>query len=142
MSLLNTLSGSTSRGPTAWAQDLTVTRALCWLIEKCEDPRAVDVALQAIAGAGDTLPLDLLVKCEADKMMCQRLVARSTYHGNYETNTELYARAFTIMHPPINNPDNEKEIYNDINNLKSKIRNLQAVMERYETQALISLCFS
>ncbi|EUC55183.1 transmembrane protein, putative, partial [Rhizoctonia solani AG-3 Rhs1AP] len=66
---------TTTNGNSIIPQDIITSRALRWLIETCEDPRSVDIALQAIAGAEETLPLEPLKECNAPLMISRRLTA-------------------------------------------------------------------
>lgn len=53
--------------------DLVTSRALSWLISSCENPKAVDVALQSIAGADHSLPCGPLWECNATMLIAPRI---------------------------------------------------------------------
>ncbi|KAF8598464.1 hypothetical protein BDV93DRAFT_609819 [Ceratobasidium sp. AG-I] len=78
-------------------QDEVTSRALHWLIVNCEVPSSVDVALQALAGATETLPKELLEKCDAAMLICRRLTASSSYVGDYKLSISLYTRALAFL---------------------------------------------
>ncbi|CUA77041.1 hypothetical protein RSOLAG22IIIB_12500 [Rhizoctonia solani] len=82
-------------------QDIITSLALCWLIEHCEVPRSVEIALQAIAGAGVRLPLEPLEKCKASLQISRRLVLghlyKKTESGSKNPAISLYVRALSFM---------------------------------------------
>ncbi|QRV79734.1 transmembrane protein [Ceratobasidium sp. AG-Ba] len=53
--------------------DMVTSQMLAWIITNCEDSRSVDVALQAIAGAGHELPYEPLAQCSARDLIIQRI---------------------------------------------------------------------
>ncbi|CUA70954.1 Mediator of RNA polymerase II transcription subunit 12 [Rhizoctonia solani] len=55
------------------AQDEVTARALQWMIVTCETPRSVDIALQSLAAADQSLPPDELEKVNAWAMIKRRL---------------------------------------------------------------------
>jgi hypothetical protein len=57
--------------------DSVTSQMLSWLIVNCEDPRSIDTALQAIAGASHKLPQEPLVESGAGQMLLQRLMSCS-----------------------------------------------------------------
>lgn len=67
------------------------------MILNCEDPRSVDVALQAIAGANDTLPRAPLLDCNAESLIQRRLIERSLPDESYELALPLYTRALAFL---------------------------------------------
>ncbi|KAG8789791.1 hypothetical protein FRC12_013214 [Ceratobasidium sp. 428] len=60
-------------GSTKVPMDLVTSQMLAWLIANCENSRSVDIALQAIAGADDSLPGKPLAECRALKLVLIRL---------------------------------------------------------------------
>ncbi|CUA68276.1 Anaphase-promoting complex subunit 2 [Saccharomyces cerevisiae S288c] [Rhizoctonia solani] len=76
-------------------QDIITSRALRWLIETCENPKSVDIALQAIAGADEQLPLGPLKECNVPSILSRRLTTGSPHTRNSESKLafQLYARA-------------------------------------------------
>ncbi|KAB5590717.1 Ribonuclease [Ceratobasidium theobromae] len=108
--------------------DKVSSRALQWMIETCEDPQSVDIALQAIAGAAPGFPKPELETCEANKMIRKRLIAGSLYSKNYERVFELYARALAFFQPPSSDKTKQEE-NNQAKELQRKIRALQTSTE-------------
>ncbi|CAE6417384.1 unnamed protein product [Rhizoctonia solani] len=82
-------------------QDIITSSALGWLIEHCEVPRSVEIALQAIAGASVRLPPEPLKKCKAALQISRRLVSGHLYkktESGYENPAiSLYVRALSFM---------------------------------------------
>ncbi|CAE6499925.1 unnamed protein product [Rhizoctonia solani] len=113
-------------------QDMITSRALRWLIETCEDPRSVDIALQAIAGADETLPLDPLKECDAPLMISRRLTAGSahTKTSQFKHVFQLYARALSCFQPSGGNEADLKPRTCDPEELWIKVRKLQNSTER------------
>ncbi|KAG8704203.1 hypothetical protein FRC09_003700 [Ceratobasidium sp. 395] len=62
-------------GSTKVPMDLVTSQMLAWLIANCENSRSVDIALQAVAGADDSLPGKPLAECGALKLVLIRLEA-------------------------------------------------------------------
>ncbi|CAE6454928.1 unnamed protein product [Rhizoctonia solani] len=75
--------------------------ALAWLIKTSQDPKSIDTALQAIAGAN---PNDehrqLLKESGADTMILRRLIGLDSYSTNYDKLLDLYTRARLFFQPP------------------------------------------
>ncbi|KAG8731584.1 hypothetical protein FRC11_003457 [Ceratobasidium sp. 423] len=113
-------------------QDMITSRALRWLIETCEDPRSVDIALQAIAGADETLPLSPLKECNAPLMISRRLTAGSahTKTTQFKHVFQLYARALSCFQPSGGNVADAKPRTCDPEELWIKVRKLQNSTER------------
>ncbi|CAE6503847.1 unnamed protein product [Rhizoctonia solani] len=78
-------------------KDITIL-ALQWLIENCETPASVEVALQAIAGASQNHPREPLLQCEAALMINQKL-ALSNILGSEMSELEdrRYTRALNFL---------------------------------------------
>ncbi|KAG8756281.1 hypothetical protein FRC11_005448, partial [Ceratobasidium sp. 423] len=133
MGLYDTLIRTTSNN---WSsiteQDMITSRALRWLIETCEDPRSVDIALQAIAGADETLPLSPLKECNAPLMISRRLTAGSahTKTTQFKHVFQLYARALSCFQPSGGNVTDAKPRTCDPEELWIKVRKLQNSTER------------
>ncbi|CUA68268.1 putative ribonuclease C609,01 [Schizosaccharomyces pombe 972h-] [Rhizoctonia solani] len=113
-------------------QDIITSQALRWLIETCEDPRSVDIALQAIAGAEDTLPLEPLKECNAPLMISRRLTAGSahTKTSEFKQVFQLYARALSCFQSSGGNETEAKPRTCDPEELWIKVRKLQNSTER------------
>ena len=90
-------------------QDDVTSRALHWLIVNCEVPSSVDMALQAIAGATESLPKQLLKECDAAMLICRRLTASSSYVGNYERTISLYTRALAFLQSEHQSPSRTED---------------------------------
>ncbi|KAJ1302240.1 hypothetical protein OPQ81_001061 [Rhizoctonia solani] len=122
---------ASNNGFSSVEQDEITSRALRWLIETCEDPRSVDLALQAIAGADETLPLDPLKACNAPLMISRRLTAGSvhTKTSDFKHVFQLYARALSCFQPSANTTD-AKPRSCDPEELWIKVRKLQNSTER------------
>ena len=63
-------------------QGETTAKALGWMIEHCETPRSVEVALQSLAGATKSLPQYLLVQWDVWTLIKRRLVAQDPRGGD------------------------------------------------------------
>ncbi|CAE7071623.1 unnamed protein product, partial [Rhizoctonia solani] len=70
--------------------------ALKWLIQNCETPSSVDIALQAIAGASSRIPLEPLESCQATLRILQRLVSSNPDNAT-KADTKLYSRALAVL---------------------------------------------
>jgi hypothetical protein len=68
--------------------------ALQWLIENCENPDSVSIALQAIAGASSKHPLEPLTQCNAALKILQKMV--SSYSED-RLETQRYTRALKFL---------------------------------------------
>lgn len=64
----------------------------------------MDTALQAIAGATESLPKQLLKECDAAMLICRRLTASSSYVGNYRRAISLYTRALAFLQSEFHSP--------------------------------------
>jgi hypothetical protein len=74
----------------------TVSYSLSWLIQYCENPSSVSVALQAIAGATRKIQQAPLKKCKSSEEILKRLV--STPSGpKAAQEASLYARALGFL---------------------------------------------
>ncbi|CCO34115.1 hypothetical protein BN14_08207 [Rhizoctonia solani AG-1 IB] len=83
--------------------DHTVSYSLHWLIEHCETPSSVAVALQAIAGATDKILKHPLKKCKSSKKILKRLVS-SPSGPKAAREASLYARALRFL---VSNPSSD-----------------------------------
>ncbi|KAJ1299810.1 hypothetical protein OPQ81_000709 [Rhizoctonia solani] len=77
-------------------EDLTTSLALSWIIQHCENPSAVDIALQAIAGASQGIPKPPLLSCQATDQIIRRIVSHSTDDKEKPTN-DLYTRGLAFL---------------------------------------------
>ncbi|CAE6384649.1 unnamed protein product [Rhizoctonia solani] len=77
------------------AQDETTAKSLVWMIENCETPRSVDVALQSLAGATKGMPYKPLAEWDVWTMIKRRLGAQDPSAQNAAKNRgdSVYARA-------------------------------------------------
>ncbi|CAE6484695.1 unnamed protein product [Rhizoctonia solani] len=64
-----------TRRTEAPCHDIVTSQALSWLIKHCEVPEAVDIALQAIAGANARLPRKPLMDCGAHVALSRRIAS-------------------------------------------------------------------
>lgn len=80
--------------------DLT-SRCLGWLISSCETPKAVDVALQSLAGADYSLPCGPLWECDIPALIVQRV--RDSFASQQLPITEVdqLARSNASQHQPV-----------------------------------------
>ncbi|CAE6404181.1 unnamed protein product [Rhizoctonia solani] len=113
-------------------QDIITSRAIRWLIETCEDPQSVDIALQAIAGADEMLPLEPLRECNAPLMLSRRLTAGSAHTKTTEFKHvfQLYARALSCFQTSGGILSDVKPRSCDPEELWIKVRKLQTSTER------------
>jgi hypothetical protein len=111
-------------------QDAITTQALHWLIVNCEVPNSVDIALQAIAGANESLPRELLKKCNAAKLICRRLTSSSSYAGNHRHVFSLYARALSFLKPNLAVASSEHEEAQNVTQLEPAIQAMQLEIEK------------
>ncbi|KEP47736.1 putative transmembrane protein [Rhizoctonia solani 123E] len=81
-----------SADPSEGNQDKMTSLALQWLIQNCETPNSVVIALQAISGASTKIPREPLESCQATLHILRRLASSSPEHGT-ESDTKLYTRA-------------------------------------------------
>ncbi|KAH7329765.1 hypothetical protein B0J17DRAFT_679575 [Rhizoctonia solani] len=81
------------------SQDVITSRALGWIIKYCEVPQAIDIALQAIAGANERLPREPLEECRASSALSQHLASSNLYKGEKtnEQRISLYLRALSFL---------------------------------------------
>ncbi|CAE6522286.1 unnamed protein product [Rhizoctonia solani] len=77
-------------------QDEMISLALQWLIQNCETPSSVAIALQAIAGASSRIPIQPLTSCQATLQIFRRLVS-SGPDSQTKAVTELYTRALWFL---------------------------------------------
>ncbi|CAE6449581.1 unnamed protein product, partial [Rhizoctonia solani] len=82
--------------PSEMSQDLTTSQALSWLVQHCETPSSVSIALQAIAGASQDIPKEPLALCQATLHILRRL-ASSSHENGVASNTLLYIRAIDFL---------------------------------------------
>ncbi|KAG8687067.1 hypothetical protein FRC11_007861, partial [Ceratobasidium sp. 423] len=74
--------------------NLMTSLVLQWLVQNCETPGSITVALQAIAGAGPRIPRGPLESCHATMHILQRLASSS--YGT-ESDTKLYTRGLEVL---------------------------------------------
>ncbi|CAE6456626.1 unnamed protein product [Rhizoctonia solani] len=77
------------------AQDETTAKALYWMIENCETPRSVDVALQSLAGATKGMPYKLIAEWDIWTTMRRRLGAQDPFaqDAGSDPGDTIHARA-------------------------------------------------
>ncbi|KAG8682767.1 hypothetical protein FRC11_014423 [Ceratobasidium sp. 423] len=103
----------------------TTSLALGWLVNNCETPRGVDIALQAIAGASSSIPKEPLLSGPAAEKIMQRLVSHSATDGEGSGNI-LYTRGLELLgfKSGLNSVDSEHGTTEDLEvmvwDLKSK----------------------
>ncbi|QRW22489.1 hypothetical protein RhiXN_10076 [Rhizoctonia solani] len=71
------------------AEELTTVLALRWLINHCETPSAVNIALQAISGARKEMPNGPLRSCQAAQHITSRIVSEGDKDGLYARGLEF-----------------------------------------------------
>jgi hypothetical protein len=76
--------------------DLTASLALSWLIQYCETPSAVDIALQAIAGAGQGFPKKPLLSCQAVGELMKRRMSDDPFDDDC-TSRDCYTRGLKFL---------------------------------------------
>ncbi|CUA74164.1 glutamine synthetase [Rhizoctonia solani] len=82
--------------PTELTEKHTISLALKWLIENCETPSAVNIALQSIAGASQNVDKQPLIDSQATVQILQRMVSSDT--SNKENGSIiLYKRALQFL---------------------------------------------
>ncbi|CAE6454710.1 unnamed protein product, partial [Rhizoctonia solani] len=76
-------------------EDLTTSLALGWLLQHCETASAVDIALQAIAGASRDIPKEPLLSSHATEQIMRRIVS----HNSSEDKSmhDLYTRSLGFL---------------------------------------------
>jgi hypothetical protein len=79
-------------------ENYTTSYSLHWLIQQCETPSSVTIALQAIAGATRKIPNRPLELCDSSMKILQRLVS-STSGPTAAQDASLYARALKFLVP-------------------------------------------
>ncbi|KAF8602291.1 hypothetical protein BDV93DRAFT_607514 [Ceratobasidium sp. AG-I] len=121
--------------------DHLTTRTLRWLISNCENPEAIDVALQSIAGANHFLPIAPLLGCNAVALIVQRI--KDCFGSHHLSTVEvdrlatlnprgyqsviLYARALNFFVSQMGKVENASEqIRNSIEPLRSFYRRLRS----------------
>ncbi|CAE6492444.1 unnamed protein product [Rhizoctonia solani] len=77
-------------------QDLTTSLALSWLIKHCESRSAVDIALQAIAGAGQGFPKEPLLSCQAIVKIMQLVVSHDSSYED-DARNDRYIRGLKFL---------------------------------------------
>ncbi|CAE6451178.1 unnamed protein product [Rhizoctonia solani] len=76
----------TTRNLNELIQDVVTIQALRWMIENCETPRSVDVALQSLAGATQSLDRAMLVQFDVWTLIKRRLDHHNTYARDAKAN--------------------------------------------------------
>ncbi|QRW07280.1 anaphase-promoting complex subunit 2 [Ceratobasidium sp. AG-Ba] len=85
--------------------DLVTSHMLAWIIANCEDSRSVDIALQAIGGAGGLLPMTPLMEINAKSLLNNRIDQMNRASNNWgSTKVSLrvalrYVRSYTTLAP-------------------------------------------
>ncbi|EUC59575.1 transmembrane protein, putative, partial [Rhizoctonia solani AG-3 Rhs1AP] len=79
------------------AQDETTAKSLVWMIENCETPRSVDVALQSLAGATKGMPYKPLAEWDVWTMIKRRLGAQDPSAQNAAKNRGDSAHAKALL---------------------------------------------
>ncbi|CEL53749.1 hypothetical protein RSOLAG1IB_11486 [Rhizoctonia solani AG-1 IB] len=77
-------------------EEYTVSRSLSWLIQHCETPSSVAIALQAVAGANRKVPVGPLKECKSSEEILKRLVSSPSGQKAAQEAT-LYARALRFL---------------------------------------------
>ncbi|CUA75593.1 Rab GTPase-binding effector protein 1 [Rhizoctonia solani] len=77
-------------------QDEMISLALQWLIQNCETPSSIAIALQAVAGASSKLPAKPLISCQATLQIFRRLVSTSP-DSQTKADAERYTRALRFL---------------------------------------------
>ncbi|CAE6474653.1 unnamed protein product [Rhizoctonia solani] len=80
--------------PSSGRQGEITSLSLQWLIENCENPDSVSVALQAISGASSKHPLEPLNECNAALKILQRMVSS---YSEERLETQRYTRALKFL---------------------------------------------
>ncbi|CAE6468165.1 unnamed protein product [Rhizoctonia solani] len=78
------------------SEDRTTSLALAWIIQHCETPSAVDIALQAIAGAGQGFPREPLLSCQAIWQIMLRVISHNSSHEDHARN-DRYTRGLKFL---------------------------------------------
>ncbi|CEL60170.1 hypothetical protein RSOLAG1IB_12315 [Rhizoctonia solani AG-1 IB] len=109
-------------------QEEDAIKSVTWLIKTCgENPRSLDVALQALSGAYEDNEdrQGLLKELGVDKMIYKRLLGLDPYKKDYGELKDLYERAYSFFQKTTGagTIDQSREI-------RSKLRKLQTCIER------------
>ncbi|CAE6520752.1 unnamed protein product [Rhizoctonia solani] len=96
-------------------QDEMISLALQWLIQNCETPSSVAIALQAIAGASSRIPPKPLISCQATLKIFQRLVS-SGPDSQTKADAELYTRALWFLESGIKSSQEFKRAHDVLRN--------------------------
>ncbi|KAF8682374.1 Fusaric acid resistance protein-like [Rhizoctonia solani] len=133
---------STSTHESDSERESIAIRALAWLIETCEEPRSVDIALQAIAGAHEINPVHqkLLRDQGADILIYKRLIAINPYVRNHARLQELYSRAYSFFHRSSDTKNYNESIHQN-KKLRSKLYKLGNYVQRQTFQHVSSVSF-
>ncbi|CAE6476585.1 unnamed protein product [Rhizoctonia solani] len=78
-------------------QDETTAKALHWMVENCETPRSVDVALQSLGGATKSLPQNLLIEWDMWTLNMRRLGSEYFYCENTSARSSKAAHARALQ---------------------------------------------
>ncbi|GAB1522940.1 hypothetical protein RhiTH_006068 [Rhizoctonia solani] len=90
---------------------MVTSQALSWLIKHCEVPEAVDIALQAIAGANARLPRKPLKDCGASVALSQHIASGNLPKGQRVNEQYMLLYLWALSYLGANNsPGNTGEI--------------------------------
>ncbi|KAF8695666.1 hypothetical protein RHS03_08028, partial [Rhizoctonia solani] len=87
-------------------EELIAILALRWLIEHCETPSAIDIALQAISGARKEMENEQLLSCKATQEIITRIASQGDISGLYTRGLEFLKR--TSANNSINDRDKKR----------------------------------
>ncbi|CAE6454397.1 unnamed protein product, partial [Rhizoctonia solani] len=125
-----------SADPSEGNQDKMTSLALQWLIQNCETPNSVVIALQAISGASTKIPREPLESCQATLHILRRLASSSPEHGT-ESDTKLYTRALAVLGSRNETPSESS----GIEDVEVLLRELQSENERQVVDLINSTQF-
>ncbi|CUA75813.1 hypothetical protein RSOLAG22IIIB_12001 [Rhizoctonia solani] len=96
-------------------QDEITANALGWMIENCETPRSVDVALQSLAGRSKGFPQILLVRWDVWTLIKRRLGSEDVRGQNVALNLDSsYAAHARALQAITDFEDEEESEYNGL----------------------------
>ncbi|EUC58672.1 transmembrane protein, putative [Rhizoctonia solani AG-3 Rhs1AP] len=113
-------------------QDKITSQSIAWLIKTSRNHASVDTALQAIAGADNSLPRQPLLQCGAISLITTRLKVLGDDCAKDQTRAYirgLYIRALRFLESPIPSKQSEQEQVDLESKLKNKIRYLRRMLE-------------
>ncbi|CAE6448084.1 unnamed protein product [Rhizoctonia solani] len=121
-------------------QDNVTSLALKWLIQNCETPASIAIALQAIAGASSRIPKEPLESCQATLHILRRIVISGT-DADTRVNTKLYTRALTVLKSHTESAQDARNLHNG-GDAEVSIWELKAENERQVVNLINSTKFS